>query len=81
MLKQCVTPLYVFFENLDGIHFRTLDSLYAEGSIGEFIASDRGTVDFQKGGVTNIEEDLKRVLDYEMASNNDTKRAFKHCYR
>ena len=71
------SPHFVFFENLDGIHFRTLDSLYAEGSSGEFIASDRGNIDFQKGGITNIEEDLKRVLDYEMASNNDTKRNIK----
>ena len=71
------SPHFVFFENIDGIHFRTLDSLYAQGSSGEFIASDRGNIDFQKGGVTNIEEDLKRVLDYEMASNNDTKRNIK----
>lgn len=71
------SPHFVFFENIDGIHFRTLDSLYNQGSTGEFIASDRGTIDFQKGGVTNIEEDLKRVLDYQMASNNDTKRNIK----
>ena len=71
------SPHFVFFENLDGIHFRTLDSLYTQGSSGEFIASDRGTIDFQKGGVTNIEQDLKRVLDYQMASNNDTKRNIK----
>ena len=38
---------FVFFENLDGIHFRTLESLYNQGSRGEFIASDRGTVDFE----------------------------------
>ena len=67
------SPHFVFFENLDGIHFRTLDSLYAQGSTGDFIASDKGPID----GVGNIEEDLKRVLDYEMASNNDTKRNIK----
>ena len=71
------SPHFVFFENLDGIHFRTLESLYNQGSTGDFIASDRGTVDFKKGGITNIEEDLKRVLDYEMASNSDTKRNIK----
>ena len=71
------SPHFVFFENLDGIHFRTLDSLYSRGSSGEFIASDQGSIDFQKGGITNIEEELKAVLDYEMASNNDTKRNIK----
>ena len=71
------SPNYVFFENTDGIHFRTLDSLYAQGSIGDFIASDKGSIDFQKGGITNIEEDLKRVLDYNIVSNNDTKKNIK----
>ena len=71
------SPHFVFFENLDGIHFRTLDSLYSRGSSAEFIASDQGSIDFQKGGITNIEEELKAVLDYEMASNNDTKRNIK----
>ena len=71
------SPHFVFFENLDGIHFRTLDSLYNIGSVGDFTVSDKGSIDFQKGGITNIEEELKRVLDYEITSNNDTKRNIK----
>ena len=71
------SPHFVFFENLDGIHFRTLDSLYEQGSVGEFIASDKGDIDFAEGGISNVEEDLKRVLEYSFASNNDTKRNIK----
>jgi hypothetical protein len=71
------SPNFIFFENLDGIHFRTLDSLYDKDSVGDYVASDRGSVDFQKGGVSNLEEDFKRVLDYQITGNNDTKRNIK----
>lgn len=51
--------------------------MYNIGSVGDFTVSDKGSIDFQKGGITNIEEELKRVLDYEITSNNDTKRNIK----
>ena len=76
-ISETGSPNYVFFENIDGFHFRTLDSLYGEGVKGEFIASDKGSIDFKTGGVSNIEEDLKRVLQYDIASNNDTKENIK----
>ena len=62
----------MFFENINGFHFRTLDSLYGEGSKGEYMASDKGS--FKGNDIANIEEDLKRVLSYEISSNNDTKK-------
>ena len=71
------SPHFVFFENLHGIHFRTLDSLYNQSAVAEFTASDRGDVDFKGGGVSNFEEDLKRVLKYQFGSNNDTRRNIK----
>jgi hypothetical protein len=67
------SPNFVFFENTDGIHFRTLDSLYAEDIKGIFIASDKGDINITEGGITNIKEDLRRVLDYDIVSNNDTR--------
>ena len=66
------SPNYVFFENTQGIHFRTLESLYNKPSIGEFIASDQASIDFTKGGVMNVHEELKRVLEYQITGNNDT---------
>ena len=66
------SPNYVFFENTQGIHFRTLESLYNKPSIGEFIASDRASIDFTTGGVMNVKEELKRVLEYQVSGNNDT---------
>ena len=66
------SPNYVFFENTKGIHFRTLESLYSEPSIGEFMSSDNGAVDIQKGGVMDVHNKLKQVLQYTISSNNDT---------
>ena len=77
-ISETGSPNYVFFENMNGFHFRTLDSLYGEGSKGEYLASDKGTIDLRSGGgVSNVEEDLKRVLFYDIASNNDTKKNIK----
>ncbi|MAJ66263.1 MAG: hypothetical protein CMI76_03140 [Candidatus Pelagibacter sp.] len=66
------SPNFLFFENLYGIHFRSLDSLYAQKDIGQFHSGDRGTIDKKEGGVTNVAYELKRVLDYQFNANNDT---------
>ena len=66
------SPNYVFFENSKGIHFRTLESLYSEPSIGEFMSSDSGAVDIQEGGVMDVHKKLKQVLNYSLSSNNNT---------
>jgi len=70
--EQNSSPNFLFFENLYGIHFRSLDSLYAQKNVGEFHSGDSGTVDFKEGGVTNVAYELKRVLDYKFNANNDT---------
>jgi hypothetical protein len=66
------SPHYLFYENINGIHFRSLDSLYAQKEIGTYHSGDAGTIDFKKGGFGNVEYELKRVLDYQFNSNNDT---------
>ena len=73
-ISETGSPNYVFFENINGFHFRTLDSLYGEGSKGEYMASDQGSIN---GDISNVEEDIKRVLFYDIASNNDTKKNIK----
>ena len=66
------SPHYLFFENINGIHFRSLDSLYAQKDIGTYHSGDAGTIDFKDGGFGNVEYELKRVLDYQFNANNDT---------
>ena len=66
------SPHYLFFENINGIHFRSLDSLYAQKEIGTYHSGDAGTIDFKEGGFGNVEYELKRVLEYQFNANNDT---------
>ena len=66
------SPHYLFYENINGIHFRSLDSLYAQKEIGTYHSGDAGTIDFKEGGFGNVEYELKRVLEYQFNANNDT---------
>ena len=66
------SPNYVFFENTKGIHFRTLESLYSQPSVGDFMLSDSADVDFSEGGVMNVNEGLKGIKSYQISGNNDT---------
>jgi len=70
--KQNGSPHYLFFENINGIHFRSLDSLYAQQNIGTFHSGDMGDIDFKEGGPMNVAYELQRVLEYKFNSNNDT---------
>ena len=66
------SPNYVFFENTKGIHFRTLESLYSQPSIGNFMLSDSADVDFSEGGVMNVKEELGAIKSYQISGNNNT---------
>ena len=63
------SPHYLFYENIFGIHFRSIESLYRQASIGSYHAGDLG-FHITEGG--KIEEEYARVLDYSIDSNNDT---------
>lgn len=71
------SPHYLFYEDADGFHFRTLQDLYKQPSVGLFHYGEnfknnptyhRGT-DFEPKVETII--DLKRILKYELHNNND----------
>jgi len=72
------SPHYLFYENADGFHFRTLQDLYQQPSLGVFHngenifnknSSPRTTTNFEPK--SEIVVDLKRILDYELHNNND----------
>jgi len=67
--KEYNSPHYLFYENIFGIHFRSIESLYRQASIGSYHAGDLG-FHITEGG--KIEEEYARVLDYSIDSNNDT---------
>ena len=62
--KKHDSPHYMFYENTLGVHFRTLDSMYAQKSIADFHAGDMG-------GEVSLEEELKRVLQFQITGSND----------
>jgi hypothetical protein len=65
------SPHYMFYENIRGIHFRTLDSLYAQGTVADYHAGDRGSYDIAKKGAGNIDAEYKRTLDFQIAGASD----------
>lgn len=67
--KEYNSPHYLFYENIFGIHFRSIESLYRQASIGSYHAGDVG-FSLTQGG--KIEEEYARVIDYQIQANNDT---------
>jgi len=62
--KKHDSPHYMFYENTLGIHFRTLDSMYAQQSISDFNTGEMG-------GEISITEELERVLRFQIVGSND----------
>jgi len=73
-------PSFVFFENLRGYHFRSVQSLYSEESRYTYFeaAESAGTGDPSKPGLSNdkinaqITQDLSRLRSVNISDNNDT---------
>jgi hypothetical protein len=68
------SPHYLFYEDADGFHFRTLQDLYKQPSVGLFhygenFKNNLTSTDFEHKEETII--DLKRILKYELHNNND----------
>ena len=66
--KNMVPTLCIFFENKDGIHFKTLQELYEQPISGEYHSGDKGSdeeyTSQQDSG--KIAQSLKRMLDYSL---------------
>lgn len=62
--KENGSPTYHFFENLKGYHFRSLESMYAEGSKFEFLVVEPGSKVSEEPGVrSGRDHDLKMTRD------------------
>ena len=66
-------PHFFFYENTKGIHFRTLQSMYAEGTMAEFNTGDLEML--EPDGPTrtqpNPENVFQRVLQFSVNSSRD----------
>lgn len=71
-ISQSQSPSYLFFENRDGFNFKSLELLY-DGKVFQQFIFDKYTRDeFPLGGnVLNIDEDFKRISEYELPVSYD----------
>ena len=75
---------YVFYENLRGYHFRSLQSLYAEGSRFTYVQTDANTTPGDPGDprITGMKTDdiisveMTKILGVKVLDNNDVATTF-----
>ncbi len=67
------SPHFFFYENTKGIHFRTLQSMYAEGTMAEFNTGDLETLETNGPTRTrpNPENVFQRVLSFSINNSRD----------
>jgi len=69
------SPHYLFFENMRGFHFRSLQSLYEDGIQGEFHFGDKGTdEDYQSnsGDAGKLVQAYKRIIELSVPNKNNS---------
>jgi len=63
------SPSYMFFETLEGFHFRSLESLYSESIIQKFTSSSEGGYSPKKHGFSNVLEELSQIRKLTLHNN------------
>jgi len=68
------SPHYLFFENINGFHFRSIQSLYDDGVQGEFHYGDKGTDEVynDSSDAGKIVQSFKRILSLSVPSKNNS---------
>ncbi len=76
--KEHGSPTYHFYENLKGYHFRSLESLYAEGSKFEFLVVEPGSRVGDEPGVRSgpdhdkkMTRDMAQIQDYSVEGSKN----------
>ena len=65
------SPYFLFYENKDGIHFRSLDSLYAQSVVSEYNTGDFFHQNSSGTVVKNVMEDYGRSISHQIIESND----------
>ena len=68
------SPHYLFFENINGFHFRSLQSLYDDGIQGEFHFGDKGSdeVYTSSSDAGKLVQAYKRIINFSVPSKNNS---------
>jgi len=72
--KENGSPHYLFYENNRGLHFRSLQSIYAQGITGKYHSGEQALDEKHTGGGESGElmQSMKRIVSFDMGTNNDT---------
>lgn len=71
--KHNGSPTYLFYENFNGYHYRSIESLYAQSPKWKYYDSPPGAAQETKNTpLHNIKKELESILDYQIVPNNDT---------
>jgi hypothetical protein len=67
------SPHYLFFENKNGFHFRSLQSLYSDGVQGEYHFGDKGTDEqYSSGDSGKLVQSYKRIINLSVPNKNNS---------
>ena len=61
-------PFFLFYESTKGINFRSMESLFAEDTMGDYAMGDFGN---NEGKKPDIKKEFGRILQFEIAANSD----------
>ena len=61
-------PFFLFYETTKGINFKSLESMFAEDTVGDYALGDFGQ---NQGKKPDVKKELGRILNFEIAANND----------
>ena len=62
------TQNFVFYENIKGLHLKTLDRIMETDSVGDYSMGDVGLIN---GKTVDVQQDFERPLEMSISSNND----------
>lgn len=65
---------FVFYENIKGLHFETLDRIMESETVGDYSMGHIGTIDGRagdKGKTVDVEKDFSKPMEMAIISNND----------
>jgi len=66
------SPTYMFFETLEGFHFRTLESLYKENIVMNYTMDSEAGLFERDRGYSNVLRELNKIRKLSIKNGNDS---------
>ena len=66
------SPTYLFYETMNGYHFRSLESLYVSEPIAHYSSSSQGGLNVARGGRQEVLSEYSKIIEYSTDVKPDT---------